>query len=64
LVLPNKSVHKIVSINDPSGDYQPQDKILVLGSILDAPQQNLENYQGEATTVILDGLHATLPTAE
>ena len=64
LVLSNKSVHKIVSINDPSGDYQPQDTILILGSILDAPRQNLENYQGAATTVILDGLHAMVPNTE
>ncbi|MDP6466988.1 MAG: hypothetical protein QF918_04590 [Pirellulaceae bacterium] len=64
LVMPNKSVLKVVSINDPSGDYQRQDKILVLGSILDSPQQDLKDYQGEATRVILDGLHATLPSAE
>jgi hypothetical protein len=64
LVLQNESVHQVVSLNDPSGDYQPQDKILILGSILDTPRQNLENYQGDATTVILDGLHATLPNAE
>jgi hypothetical protein len=62
--MPNKSVLKVVSINDPSGDYQRQDKILVLGSILDSPQQDLKDYQGEATRVILDGLHATLPNAE
>ena len=64
LLMTDKSVLEVVSINDPSGDYQRQDKILVLGSILDSPQQNLKNYQGEATTVILDGLHATLPNAE
>lgn len=64
LVLPNDDTLKVVSVNDPSGDYKPQNKVLVLGSILDAPQQNLKNYPGQEKTIILDGLHARLPATE
>lgn len=64
LVMPNKNVLKVVSIKDPAGDYQPQDKVLVLGSILESPQQDLKDYQGEEATVVLDGFHVRLPNAE
>ncbi len=63
LAMPNKQVVQIVSLNDPSSDYQPQDRVLVFGCILDAPQENLPGYEGDATTIVLDGLHATLPRA-
>ncbi len=64
LELPNRDLLQVVSLIDPAADYQADDRVLILGSILESPRQNLKRYQGDAPTVILDGLHTTLPKSE
>jgi hypothetical protein len=57
----DERVISLISMSDPSEHFEPEHRVLVLGTILEEPAKNLSGYEGDAELVILDGLHVTLP---
>jgi hypothetical protein len=54
---------KPVIVVSPAGriPFQPQEKVLIAGSIVDQPRQTLQGYSGAQTQVVRGGLPMRLP---
>ncbi|MBC8354036.1 MAG: hypothetical protein H8E66_18740 [Planctomycetes bacterium] len=52
----------VVSTSDPSGYFAADRSVLLLGTILDEPTNNLGGYEGSQSVVVLDGYHVSVST--
>jgi hypothetical protein len=50
----------VVSMSDPAEDFAAGREVLILGTILDDPANNLGGYEGSQKTVVLDGFHVSI----
>jgi len=50
----------VLSTSDPSAHARPQARLLVLGTIVENPNERLQGYSGGEAKVILDGYHAAV----
>lgn len=53
----------VYSPQPPHPDFTPADRVLILGSIVDSPSDNLAGYQGKLTQVVWGGLPLKLAPA-
>ncbi len=51
----------VYSWRDPNASFQVDDRVAILGTIVDNPAENLRGYQGNAPTVVWSGLPIVLP---
>ena len=51
----------LVSRSDPTEQFEPNRRLLILGSIVTDPAKNLSGFEGDDKQVVLDGFHYVLP---
>ena len=51
----------LISRSDPTASFAPDSRVLILGTVVEKPDETLAGYTGEAKVVVLDGLYAVLP---
>ena len=50
----------VVSMSDPAEYFAADRQVLILGTILDDPAENLGGYEGSRAVVVLDGFHVNV----